>query len=992
MKTNFALGITESGVTLWQRGERGWLRVGAVALDHENLDAAVADLVGTARKLGSDKFLTQLVIPDDQILYTRISAPGPGMDAQRSQIRKALEGRTPFPVEELDFDWTGAGPDVDVAVVARETLIEAEDFAKKHKLNPVCFVAAPANGAFKHAPFFGTSRIVRDIVGDPEKLVRDREILHETGAAAPPVAPPPPAAKTPAAPAADKTTPAPDKAQANKAPPQSKTTDTESASTGQKPDSTAVVAPKLAGETRKDSATGTGPKNTKESAKTADTETASKGAEPDDTAPGFRSRRKPEPTLDAESAAASGTKPDTSLTGLTQIISGKRAAGDKQQNAAGTGKTAQGLRGTYASANARIAESMGQLRARFKGSNTAVKPEGRATQEAPKPAAAAAPATVLPKGHQDQKPAAKSEAWQPPAQKAPAKSTAAPKATDWTPDSRPADAASTRKSPLETLRSIGQTQTTGAGNTADPEAERLTVFGARGTAAAGTSTPKLKSRLLIGGGIVMILAAAAVWAFYFARPAPPEIPVTLAPAPEAAVDTPAPLEDDPATAEADAIEAALGVEDVAQRGPEADATTPDGASTSALADEDATQIENGTAPSAEMDQGRIAGLRSSTLIMPQELAALPTSPEAPQPFGTDPLPPLRSEVEAQDTQDMAALDSSEPDTGAIADEQGLPAGEEALEIGVTQGRPTTAPPEKPVRFTLPEAPEPETAEPEPEAAAPEPAEADTSEASEADAPDLPQEDAAIQPAETTDTPADTADGDTASAAGAVDESDLEIVITPGTPPVVPPTRPDALQPDTDQSQGQAPSQTDEIQQASADATAGGLALSALRPASRPSDLAARAEAIIERQTPRIENATPQAVAASLRPTDRPSEFASTVQRALSATRTAAAPAAQSTPQAPVQTASAAAAQPNIPSSASVSREATQARAINLRQVNLIGVMGTSSNRRALVRLSNGRVLTVRVGESLDGGQVTAIGETELRYNRRGRDVVLRIAS
>ncbi|MCC5959736.1 MAG: hypothetical protein JJU08_10390 [Rhodobacteraceae bacterium] len=984
MKTNFALGITESGVTLWQRGERGWLRVGAVALDHENLDAAVADLVGTARKLGSDRFVTQLVIPDDQILYTRISAPGPGMDAQRSQIRKALEGRTPFPVEELDFDWTGAGPDVDVAVVARETLIEAEDFAKKHKLNPVCFVAAPTDGAFKHAPFFGTSRIVRDIVGDPEKLVRDREILHETGAAAPPVTPPPPAAKTPAAPAADKTTPVPDKAQADKEPPQSKPVETESAKTDTTPDNATVPPKKLAGEKRTDSAAGADLKDAKTGTKTAGTESAPKASESaapkgaqDDILPGFMTRRKAEPTLDRKSPAASGAKPDTSLTGLTQKLAGIRDADDQQENAAEARKTAQGLRGTYASANARIAESMGQLRARFMSAKKTVE------QDAPKPAAA--PMLDLPKRRQDEIPAAKSEAWQPPAQKAPAKSTAAPKATDWTPASRPTDAAqsaTTRKSPLETLRSIGQTSAAGATSATDPEAERLTVFGARGAAGSGgASTPKLKSRLLIGGGIVMILAAAAVWAFYFARPAPPEIPVTLAPAPEAAVDTPAPLEDDPATAEADAIEAALGVEDVAERGPETDATTPDGASTSALADEDATPIESGTAPSAEMEQGRIAGLRSSTLIMPQELAALPASPEAPQPFGTDPLPPLRSELEAQDTQDIAALDSSEPDTGTLADEQGLPAGEEALEIGVTQGRPTTAPPEKPVRFTLPEAPEPEAG---PDAAEPEP--------SEADAPDLPQEDAATQPADTTGTPDDAADVDTASAA--LDEIDLEILITPGTPPVVPPARPDALQPETDQSQGQPPSQSDETQQASADATAGGLALSALRPASRPSDLAARAEAIIERETPQIENATPQAVAASLRPTDRPSAFASTVQRALNATSTAAAPApaAQSTPQAPVQTASAAAAQPNIPSSASVSREATQARAINLRQVNLIGVMGTSSNRRALVRLSNGRVLTVRVGESLDGGQVTAIGETELRYNRRGRDVVLRIAS
>ena len=98
------------------------------------------------------------------------------------------------------------------------------------------------------------------------------------------------------------------------------------------------------------------------------------------------------------------------------------------------------------------------------------------------------------------------------------------------------------------------------------------------------------------------------------------------------------------------------------------------------------------------------------------------------------------------------------------------------------------------------------------------------------------------------------------------------------------------------------------------------------------------------------------------------------------------------PQAEIVQASAASAAPRIPSSASVTRAATQTRAINLRQINLLGVMGTPSARRALVRLDNGRVVTVEVGERLDGGEVTAIGESELRYNKRGRDVVLRIAS
>ncbi|WP_415921010.1 hypothetical protein [Tateyamaria sp. SN6-1] len=84
--------------------------------------------------------------------------------------------------------------------------------------------------------------------------------------------------------------------------------------------------------------------------------------------------------------------------------------------------------------------------------------------------------------------------------------------------------------------------------------------------------------------------------------------------------------------------------------------------------------------------------------------------------------------------------------------------------------------------------------------------------------------------------------------------------------------------------------------------------------------------------------------------------------------------------------------PAIPSSASATREATVRNAINLRRVNLIGVYGTPSDRRALVRLGNGRYQKVQVGDRFDGGRVSAIGDSELRYVKGGRNVVLKMPS
>ena len=65
-------------------------------------------------------------------------------------------------------------------------------------------------------------------------------------------------------------------------------------------------------------------------------------------------------------------------------------------------------------------------------------------------------------------------------------------------------------------------------------------------------------------------------------------------------------------------------------------------------------------------------------------------------------------------------------------------------------------------------------------------------------------------------------------------------------------------------------------------------------------------------------------------------------------------------------------------------------AINLKRVNLIGVYGKQASRRALVCLSNGRYKNVAGGHRIEGGRVSAIGETELIYQKNGRGVTLKM--
>lgn len=172
---------------------------------------------------------------------------------------------------------------------------------------------------------------------------------------------------------------------------------------------------------------------------------------------------------------------------------------------------------------------------------------------------------------------------------------------------------------------------------------------------------------------------------------------------------------------------------------------------------------------------------------------------------------------------------------------------------------------------------------------------------------------------------------------------------------------------------------------------GGLSraeLSGVRPRLRPENVKTDAE---ENETP-----TAQAVGSSIQPKVRPVTLAAAAAAAAAATRQTkpaeAEPEAEADdePETPVAAAAPATVTPRIPSSTSVSRQATLNNAINLRKVNLIGVYGTPSNRRALVRLPSGRYKKVKVGDSVDGGRVVAIGDSELRYQKSGRNVTLKM--
>jgi hypothetical protein len=173
MKPNFALNLTEDRIGLLQRTGKGWLPLGEVAFGAEDMEDRLTALREDAAYRAPRGIWTKLVIPNSQILYTTVTVTAATDVAKRDEIRAALVGRTPYAVEDLVFDWAGDGLDVQVAVVARETLEEAEGFAADRAFRPVSFVAIPDEGQFDGEPMFGPTAFSKTALGKGRRLERD---------------------------------------------------------------------------------------------------------------------------------------------------------------------------------------------------------------------------------------------------------------------------------------------------------------------------------------------------------------------------------------------------------------------------------------------------------------------------------------------------------------------------------------------------------------------------------------------------------------------------------------------------------------------------------------------------------------------------------------------------------------------------------------------------------------------------------------------------
>ena len=75
---------------------------------------------------------------------------------------------------------------------------------------------------------------------------------------------------------------------------------------------------------------------------------------------------------------------------------------------------------------------------------------------------------------------------------------------------------------------------------------------------------------------------------------------------------------------------------------------------------------------------------------------------------------------------------------------------------------------------------------------------------------------------------------------------------------------------------------------------------------------------------------------------------------------------------------------------SIVKLATTKNAVDKRKLNLLSIYSRGSEKRAIVMFPTGQTKLVKVGDSLDGGRVAAIGTSEIRYIKSGNNLVLRI--
>ncbi|WP_323771371.1 hypothetical protein [Antarctobacter sp.] len=986
MTPNFALSLSFEGISLLRRMGPRWALIDDVALDHDDFDAQVLNLRDHAERLDPTGAQVALIIPNEQIRY--LDQPDLGGDeiSRDVAIRASLDGATPYAVSDLVFDYVVSGGRLQVAAVAQETLDEAQSFAREHGFEPVCFLAKAARDAFDGPVFFGKTGNWNRVVTRPSRAI---DIVPADEAALRPLpkpelvtppAPKPAAAPEPVAEPIAQQSPQPEAApeplvQTTPAPkpvPQPAFHQRPEPEVEVQPDPPAPqmpVTPPVAAPKAPAQAAPKAPPKAPAAAKPLAAPTAS--AAPVATKP------VPSPV------AAKAKTPETPRADSAPVAPAPTTETDTPP-AFSTIRAGRGLPDGAAPA------LTGALKSRF----TPVTPHGSDV-----PAADPTP--------EEKKASGKTGFFATPAASALlAQAAAAVEATEIAQRDKPAKPDAPKRPELPP-RLKAKTKAKAPAKAGLKALPKMAAARVAGLAAAPPRAAKMDET--IAPPVAARQATPAPTRA--ARPNPlAKLAALRGPRPNAEIGGPAFATGGAATATASPAHAMFGSSN------ERDRMTVFGAR---------DRGETGGKPrylgllltallllflagvaawaSVFLEDGLARLFRSGDEPPASAVASLPDGADAPDALDngvvlesaspaaiSPPAVSLRPVARPAEDIRLAAFDTPDvvpdapvPPLSVPLDPRQLTAEEAAATYaatGIWQRAPVKpmTPPADGVDDIY--------------AASIDPSIQIFDAVALPDAKELEREpslqDPGLPPPAGLTFDFDQRDVVRATPEGALTPDGLRIFT--GRPPVIPPLRGEST------SAGPVVPETPD----------GTTTVPRLRPQARPSDIIEQRERSQLRGITRTElasirptmrpvtvqeqaevdapDATDQAVARSLVPVGRPRNMEAIVDRA-----------DRSIAPSPVQTAAVAAVAPRtvapkIPSSTSVARSATLENAINLKKINLIGVYGASDNRRALVRLANGKYQKVKVGDRLDGGQVTAIGDEDLRYSKGSRNVTLTI--
>ena len=884
MKPSFALNLSHDGISLLHREKGGWRSLGEVALDDPDLTEKLSFIRRTAADLAGGQLATKLVIPNSQILFRKIDALG-ATDARREAvIRQALEGATPYALDEVEFAWCDAGAGyAHVAVVARETLQEAEAFAAEHRFNPVSFVAVPEDGCFAVEPFFGQTAHAATLLGPGEIVEPDVETI--TLIEATPAAGTEPAAALP--------------------------------DIGVDPEELAEIEAEQFENLFKGA----------ESNEPGEAEAAEVGAAAESVEIG-------EPVaVTAAAADDSTTEAAESDSGEPSIVTADHSGEDPAP-----------------------ALAFSSRRSHADGSE-ASEPPYRLERIAPRMALTNEPTTGAPR----------LGAVSRDAEITPLAVTDPAIAEDDRPSPAEPSTMTRDEAPGYVNGAAGLAQALTNGHVPDiAEPGDLQVF-ATGKVTKLVARPRLLVPALVLALLIVLAAAAYVLGLFAtdqtvtSRVAPEIDSVITLPALAASAPRPRPVQASVAqTAPQTQLQPALAAPDPqAQLAPTFQGQAPQPAPV--LAAPDAT-----LALSPGTDQTLSPGANTERTLPdpPLEVAAL-NAPEISADLRDLPTPEERAEQAPAQPIDVTELELT-PDLAA----------QRYRDTGIWQLDPIA-----PIDPDSDRIDDLYVASIDPAVIA-------------QDAVALPGLGSLLsdQQPKTPSSPAPSGtafDLDERGLVRAVPEgaeTPDRIIVYAGKPPLVPAPRPQTALPQITPAEPTNPlaklrprPRPGNLTETNEKSRLGGrtlVQLAGLRPRPRPASPQDAAPGVDT--TP-----TAQAVLSSRSPISRPTDFARIVEKARSA-----APVEDNTVLA--SAAVAAPRSPSIPTRADVAKQATVKNAIRLTDINLIGVYGSASQRRALIRLASGRYVKVQVGDKVDGGKVAAIGANELRYVKRGRNVTLKM--